>query len=124
MPTYPLTFPTNVAPQNVQVTRRTAAAVSTSPTSYKQQVYKHPGKRWQIDVTLQPMPADFAAAWTQFFYDLDGQAGTFSLNLNPYCPGLTPAPGVVTFRPADPELGWSSELATTFGFTFRAVEDL
>lgn len=120
MPSYPLTFPTNVAPENVRVTRRTAAAVEVSPYTFKEQVYPHPGKRWQIDVTLQPMPADLAALWTQFFYDLEGPVGTFTFNLNPHCPGLAPAPGVVTFFCPDAELGWDSKLATEFGFSFRA----
>lgn len=122
MPSYPLTFPTNIHPKNVRVSRRTAAAVSESPTTYQQQVYQHPGNRWQIDVTIQPMNKADAALWTQFFYDLQGRVGTFSFNLDPHCPGLSPAPGVVAFRLADPEVGWDSNLATTFGFSFRAVQ--
>lgn len=124
MPSYPLTFPTNVHPLKLRVSRRTAAAVSESPTTYAQQVYQHPGARWQIDVTLQPMAYDDAALWTQFFYDLQGRVGTFNMNLNAHCPGLSPAPGVVLFRLADPEVGWDSELARTFGFSFRAVQAL
>lgn len=124
MPSYPLTFPSAIIPQSVHVSRRIAAAVVTSPTSFAQQVYQHPGKRWQIDVKLQPLPADLAAEMTQFFYDLDGPVGTFNFNLTPHCPGLSPAPGVVEFRLADPENGWSAELATVFGFTFRAIEAL
>jgi hypothetical protein len=124
MPSYPLTFPTNIHPDNVRVNRRRAAAISTSPTTYKQQIYQHPGKRWEIDVTLQPMHKTEAALWTQFFYDLDGVVGTFNFNLNPHCPGLLPAPGVVVFRSAEPSNGWDSKLATTFSFSFRAVEDI
>lgn len=117
-------IPTNIAPAKVRVMRRTAAAVVESPTSLKQQVYQHPGKRWEIEVSIQPMPRAKAALWTQFFYDLEGVVGTFTMDLNPHCPGLTPAPGVVTFRLAEPVIGWDSELATTFGFTFRAVQAL
>ncbi len=118
------TFPTNVAPQRVRVSRRTAAAVVESPTSLKLQVYQHPGKRWEIEVTLPPMPRDLAAAWTQFFYDCEGPVNTFAVNLDAFCPGLSPAPGSVTFRLAEPVVGWDSELALTFGFSFRAVQAL
>lgn len=124
MPAYPLTFPTNIHPANVRVIRRTAAAVAESPTTYQQQVYQHPGVRWEIDVKLQPMDVVAAALWTQFFYDLQGRVGTFNFNLTPHCPGLAPAPGVVLFHLADPEVGWDSDLARTFGFSFRAVQAL
>jgi hypothetical protein len=122
MPSYPLTFPTNVFPENVRVVRRKVTAVQEAPFSLKQQIHKHPGARWEISVTLQPMPASDAAQWTQFFDDCDGRAGTFSFNLTPHAPGLNP--GVKVFRMADAELGWDSRLATEFAFTFRAVEDL
>lgn len=123
MPSYPLTMPTNVHPDEVFVRRRTAAGVSTSPTNYKTQVYQHPGARWEIEVKLQPMPITEADEWTQFFYDLQGRVGTFTMNLNAHCPGLSPAPGVVTFRLADPNPGWSSRLAVEFGFSFRAYQE-
>ena len=124
MPAYPLTFPTNVFPEDVLVRRQTATGAFESPTSFKQQIYQHPGARWVIDVTLQKMPLDEADEWTQFFYDLQGRVGTFNMSLDAHCPGLSPAPGVVRFRLADAEVGWSSKLAREFGFSFRAVQDL
>jgi hypothetical protein len=124
MPSYPLTFPTNVFPESIRVRRRTATGLAESPFSFTQQVYQHPGARWEIEVTLQPMPADLAASWTQFFYDLNGRVGTFQLNLDAHCPGLSPAPGNVTFRLADPDIAWDSKLATEFSFSFRAVQAL
>lgn len=124
MPSYPLTFPTNVFPDNVRVRRRTPTGVFEAPTSNKLQIYQHPGGRWEIEVTLQPMPYDEADEWTQFIYDLQGRVGTFTYNINAHCPGLSPAPGAITFRLADPDVGWDSKLAREFGFTFRAVQDL
>ncbi|MBM3855050.1 MAG: hypothetical protein FJ399_18160 [Verrucomicrobia bacterium] len=124
MPSYPLTLPTNVHPEHVRVRRRTATGFSESPTSFKQQIYQHPGARWEIEVSLPPMPYDEADEWTQFFYDLQGRVGTFQMSLNAHCPGLSPAPGTVTFRLADPEIGWDSNLAREFGFSFRAVQAL
>jgi hypothetical protein len=124
MPTYPLTFPTNVPPQTVRVRRRVAASAPESVFTFQQRVQQFSGKRWEIEVTLQPMPADKAGVWTQFFYDLDGRVGTFAFNLTPHCPGLSPAPGVKNFRLLDPDPGWDSELAREFSFSFRAVEAL
>ncbi|MDP1580653.1 MAG: hypothetical protein Q8M02_10260 [Candidatus Didemnitutus sp.] len=121
---FPLAFPTAIFPANVRVTRRTAAQVSESPTSYTQQVSVSPGERWEIDVTMQKMGVADAAAFTQFFYDLRGRVGTFTFDLTPHCPGLSPAPGAVTFRLSEQNPGWDSTLAREFGFTFSAVEAL
>lgn len=124
MPSYPLSFPTAIFPASVRVTRRTAAKVSESPTSYSQQVYVEPGERWEIDVMLQPMGVADAAVFTQFLYDLRGRVGTFTFNLTPHCPGLDPAPGEVAFRLTEPNPGWDSRLAREFGFSFTATEAL
>ncbi len=124
MPSYPLTFPTTVYPERVGVRRRTATAVAESPFTFQQQVYQHPGVRWEIDVKLPALPPALAPLFTQFLYDLNGRVGTFAFNLTPHCPGLSPAPGVVNFRLADPDVGWDSEVACVFGFSFRAVQAL
>ncbi len=123
MPAYPLPLPTNIFPENVHILRHVVAAVSESPFTLQQQVYQFPGKRWEIEVTIQPMPAVEAQLWTQFFYDLEGRVGTFSMNMTPHCPGLNPAPGVKNFRLVE-DSGWESRLATEFSFSFRAVEAL
>lgn len=124
MPSYPLTFPTNVYPASVRVRRRTAAGVAESPFTYTQQVYQFSGVRWEIDVTLPTVPLSMAGPWTQFFYDLQGRVGFFAFNLDPHCPGLTPAPGVKNFRLTDPDPGWDSGYSVEFGFSFRATEVL
>jgi hypothetical protein len=116
-------MPTNVFPDTVHVLRRHVVAVSESPYTFSQQVYQFPGQRWEIEVTLQPMDAISAALWTQFFSDLNGRAGTFTLNLTPHCPGLVPAPGVKTFRLAE-DPGWDSHLAADFRYSFKATEAL
>lgn len=121
---FPLAFPTNVHPDRVRVVDRYAAAAHTSPITLVPQVYDWGNRRWEIEVTLQPMYVTEAAVWSKFFFDLKGMVGTFTLNLNPYCPGVDPAPGVVTFRLANPDPGWDARMAREFSFTFRAIQDL
>ena len=58
---------------------RTAVAVSESPFSYSQQVYKHQGMRWEADITLPPMKRDTAEQWTSFLLRMRGRYGTFLL---------------------------------------------
>jgi hypothetical protein len=103
----------------------TAAAVATSPFTYQQQVYQHPGKRWEIEVSSQDMPHDKAGVWAKFLDDLQGQVGTFTFNITAYCPTVAPAPGAVTFRLADSEVSWEADkLHNTYRFAFRAVQAL
>lgn len=124
MPAYPLTFPTHVAPAEVRVRRIQAQARYDNPLQLSSQVQLRAAARYEIDITLQPMPADVVTAWLQFLYDLQGSFGTFTINLNAYAPGLTPAPGSRTFRLATGEQEWSAKLATEFGLAFSAIEAL
>lgn len=52
-------------------------AVSESPYSKAQQVYKWPGFGWRADVSLPRMTRAQAAQWQAFFLSLEGQYGTF-----------------------------------------------
>lgn len=88
MPAYPLTFPTNVAPGSVKVKKVWSQARFDNPLQLSSQVQLRNASRWEIDVTLQAMPAAEAEDWTQFFDDLRGGFGTFTLDLDPHCPGL------------------------------------
>lgn len=124
MPAYPLTFPTVNFPLEVKVEKVWAQARFDNPLQLSSQVQLRSARRYEIDVTLQPMPADDAAAFTQFFEDLQGGFGTFTFDMTPHCPGLTVPAGVRTFRLATAKHGWSSKLAVEFGFTFTAIEAL
>jgi len=122
MPSYPLTFPTTVNPAQVKVRHKFANARFDNPITLHNYVVRRSGTRWEIDVELQPMAADLAAAWDVFFNDLQGSYGTFTLDLDPYCPGSTP--GSTTFRLAINDTGWSVRDAVEFGFAFSAIENL
>ena len=114
------TFPTSISPSSVRVMRTSAVAVTESSFSFKQQVQAHTGKRYSIEVSYPPMTEAQAAVFQQFFYDLNGREGTFTLNLTTYAQGITPAPGVLTFRMRDNVLGWDIKGKRIYGFSFVA----
>ena len=122
MPTYPLTFPTNVAPSQIDVKKVWATCRFDNPVDLSSEVQLRNGRRYELDITLQQMNKVLAEVWTQFFEDLQGGFGYFALDMDPLCPGLTPAPGVRNFRLATNEHGWSAKFATEFDFKFTAVE--
>jgi hypothetical protein len=55
----------------------TATSSSVSPFTFRQQVYKHPGERWQGAITWPPLSREQAGAIKAFLTELQGQYGTF-----------------------------------------------
>jgi hypothetical protein len=96
-----------------------------NPMDLTAQVQRRGPKRFEIDVTLYPMPRKDAhtSGFAQFLTDLEGGWGTFLFNLDPWCTGMNPLPGVRTFRLATNEHGWSAT-AAEIGFSFTAIEVL
>lgn len=76
---YPLATPTNKTIADINLIARNVVGVSTSPFSFKQQVYQYQGQRWEADITLPPMNRDDAEQWVSFLMKLYGQKGTFLL---------------------------------------------
>lgn len=76
--TYPINPPTSGIAR-VTFLAKTTVAVSQSPFSLSQQVYKHQGMRWEADITLPPMKRETAETWASFLLRLRGQYGTFLL---------------------------------------------
>ena len=77
--TYPITLP--AAPNYSNFTLRAVHATATtqSPFTFKQQVYRHTGARWEASVSLPPMKRDQAGAWKAALTSLRGQQETFYL---------------------------------------------
>lgn len=74
--TYPLSTPnTDIA--SIRLVARNAVAVASSPFTYSQQVYRHQGQAWEVDVTLPAMKREQAEVWVSFLLRLRGQYGTF-----------------------------------------------
>jgi hypothetical protein len=123
MPTYPLAFP-SIHPASVKATRRRVQSVAQSPFTLQRQVFDWGATRWDVTIIMQRMTKDEAQTFGAFLDDLNGMVGTFTLDLDPWCPGLTVPPGVRTFRLSSPDVVWDSELAVKWGFQIEAVENL
>jgi hypothetical protein len=115
------TLPTTPGPRRARVERISAVAVTQSPFTLQQQVHAHAGKAWWMRLEFPPIKEASVAAWHQFFYDINGQEGTFTYDLNRYVKS-TPAPGTKTFRLTSNQQGWDVELARLYGFVVEAIE--
>jgi hypothetical protein len=76
---YPLSTPTSIGIEKVELRAVNAVLTSQSPFTYKQQVIAHAGQRWEASVTIPPVRRDKAAEWKAMLVALKGQTGTFLL---------------------------------------------
>jgi hypothetical protein len=74
--TYPLNFP-NVCPRAVNIRSQSIVGVNTSPFTGQQQVYKHQGQWWEMEITMPAMKRDDAETLIAFLLKLNGRYGTF-----------------------------------------------
>jgi len=77
--TYPLSTPTTIGIESIELRAVNAVAVSQSPFTYKQQVISHGGQKWEASVTIPSVHRDKAAEWKAMLVGLKGQVGTFLL---------------------------------------------
>jgi hypothetical protein len=76
---YPLDLPTQTGIASIRLVARNVVSTSTSPFTFKQQVVKHSGERWEADIALPPQKRDDAEEWLGFLLSLGGAYGTFLL---------------------------------------------
>ena len=76
---YPLSAPTSIGIENIELRAMNSVAISQSPFTYKQQVVSHGGQKWEASVTIPSVRRDKAAQWKSFLVSLKGQTGTFLL---------------------------------------------
>jgi hypothetical protein len=76
---YPLALPGSPNIKRITFTMKTAIAMSESPFTYQQQVYKNAGEQWMARIELPPMTRPQAELWISFLLKLDGRYGTFYL---------------------------------------------
>jgi|TARA_R110000744_G_scaffold9697_4_gene30879 hypothetical protein len=77
--TYPLSTPTTIGIESIELRAVNAVAVSQSPFTYKQQVISHGGQKWEAAVNIPSVHRDKAAEWKAMLVGLKGQVGTFLL---------------------------------------------
>ena len=75
---YPISLPAKGIKQ-IQLTMVNSVAVSTSPFTGQQQVYKHQGSRWKASIALVQMLRYEAEEWIAALGSLYGQYGTMLL---------------------------------------------
>lgn len=76
---YPLDLPTQTGIASIRLVAKNVVSASTSPFTFKQQIIKHAGERWEADITLPAMKRDDAEEWLGFLLSLGGSYGTFLL---------------------------------------------
>lgn len=76
---YPLSTPTTIGIESIQLRAVNAVSTSQSPFTYKQQIVAHQGQRWEASVNIPSVRRDLAADWKAFLVALKGQQGTFLL---------------------------------------------
>ena len=77
--TYPLSTPTTIGIESIELRAVNAVAVSQSPFTYKQQIVNHGGQKWEASVSIPSVSRDKAAEWKDMLVGLKGQTGTFLL---------------------------------------------
>jgi len=77
--TYPLSLPSQAGIARVTLRSVNVVALAQSPFTFRQQVFQHPGERWEASVTLPAMARADAESWLAFLMALKGQVGTFLL---------------------------------------------
>jgi len=75
---YPLTFPSTGIAQ-ITMTARNSVAITSSPFTYRQQIQKNVGSRWEATITLPALVRADADGWIAFLMSLGGQYGTFTM---------------------------------------------
>ncbi len=83
MPSFPLTYPTNVRlqPRSIDFTARSITTQFQSPFTGKTQIYRYGGQWWELNVTLAPLFQSDAEEMTAFLNALAGSSGTFTFKL-------------------------------------------
>lgn len=80
MTTFPIAPPTVPRFGGVTFGIDRVVAATQSPFTLEETTFLHPGAAWSGSVSLPPMSAVQAAAWSAFLARLAGRDGTFTLN--------------------------------------------
>ena len=76
---YPLSIPTTIGIEQIELRANNVVAVSESPFTFVQQTVVHGGQRWEASISIPPVRKDLAEEWVAFLLSLKGRRGTFYL---------------------------------------------
>ena len=76
---YPLSTPTSIGIESIELRAVNAVATSQSPFTYRQQIISHGGQKWEASVNIPPVHRDLAAPWKAMLVALKGPTNTFLL---------------------------------------------
>lgn len=77
--TYPLSTPSTIGIEEIELRANNVVAVSESPFTFVQQTVVHQGQRWEASISIPPVRKDLAEEWVAFLLSLKGRRGTFYL---------------------------------------------
>jgi|DEB0MinimDraft_6_1074348.scaffolds.fasta_scaffold00590_2 hypothetical protein len=97
---YPLSIPTAIGIEQIELRANNVVAVSESPFTFVQQTVVHSGQRWEASVTIPPVRRDLAEPWIAFLLSLQGRRGTFLLG----DPNMATPRGSAATAPGTPEV--------------------
>jgi hypothetical protein len=103
--TYPLSIPTTIGTERITLRAVNAVGRSESPFTFRQQVVKHQGERWEASVDIPPSKSDLAEEWIAFLVSLKGPFGTFLMG----DPNMTEARGSASTTPGTPVVNGASQ---------------
>lgn len=110
--TYPLSLPAaNIS--SIRIICRHVVAKNTSPFTLQEQVYIHPGARFEAEVTIPPMNREEREAWIGWLLQLRGGYGTFLMG----DPDATAPQGVATGTPKVKGASQTGNELVTTGWT-------
>ena len=79
-----ITVPTSIGYASIELRAVQSVAISESPFTFKQQVIRHSGDRWEASVTIPSVLRDKAEPWVAFLLRCKGPTNTFNLG-DPNC---------------------------------------
>ena len=115
--TYPISLPTAGGLARVEFRMSNVVGVSTSPFTLQQQLVRHQGARWEVDVQVAEMERESAEQWIAALASLRGSWGTFRLG----DPGGTAPRGTWAGTPLVKGAGQTGETLLLDGFSAGAT---
>lgn len=114
---YPLEFPSGVAPKRINFFGVNAVSISRSPFTFDSQTQQFSGQSWGAEITLPAMLRETAEDWVAFLMALQGPKGTFYLR----DPLASSPRGVATGTPLVKGASQTGNTLVTDGWTISTI---